>query len=416
MAITIVGGGIGGLVAAMALHARGVEVVVHEQVDAIRPLGVGINLLPHAVKVLTDLGLSERLAAVAIPTTDLTYFNRFGQEIWTEPRGVAAGYAWPQFSIHRGELHMILLAAAEERLGTEAIRRGHKLAGFDETSAGRVTARFVDRDGAAVETAESDLLVAADGIHSTVRATFHPNEGPPKWNGAVLWRAVTENWTPFLTGRSMIMAGHQDQKFVCYPISAAAHAAGRARINWIAELRYDPSTPWNREDWNRPGKLSDYLPAFEDWRFPWLDVPALIRAAKCAYEFPMVDRDPLPLWTHGPVTLLGDAAHPMYPIGSNGASQAILDAAALAEAVATHGQTRAALRVYEAERRPKTAAIVMANRGNGPEEVMQLAHERAPEGFSDIEAVVPLAERQAIAARYKQIAGFDKGALARSAA
>jgi 2-polyprenyl-6-methoxyphenol hydroxylase-like FAD-dependent oxidoreductase len=241
-----------------------------------------------------------------------------------------------------------------------------------------------------------------------VRAQFYPAEGPPKWNGAVMWRGVAEDQAPFMTGRSMIMAGHQDQKFVCYPISQRAHAAGRARLNFIAELRRDPSGPWHREDWNRPGRIDDVLPAFAGWRFPWLDVPAVIRAASALYEFPMVDRDPLPRWSFGPVTLLGDAAHPMYPIGSNGASQAILDADALARALAAHGPTPAALAAYEAERLPKTAAVVLANRGNGPEQVMQLAHERAPEGFADIETVVPLAERAAIAARYKQTAGFAK--------
>lgn len=414
MTITIVGGGIGGLVAAVALHGAGHDVTVYEQVSEIQPLGVGINLLPHAVKVLDGLGLRAPLEAFAIPTADLSYFNRFGQAIWTEPRGLSAGYGWPQLSVHRGELHMALLRAAETTLGVSRIRRGYRLTGLEDTASGRALAIFADRSGTG-HRVESDLLIAADGIHSAVRARFYPDEGPPKWNGAVLWRAVTEDWVPFLTGRSMIMAGHQDQKFVCYPISAKAHAAGRARLNWIAELRYDPATPWAREDWNRPGRIEDYLPAFESWRFDWLDVPAVIRAAARSYEFPMVDRDPLPRWTHGPVTLLGDAAHPMYPIGSNGASQAILDTDALVAALRTHGETTAALMAYEADRRPKTAAIVLANRGNGPEQVMQLAHERAPDGFADIEAIVPLAEREAIAARYKQVAGFEKDRLARPA-
>ncbi|MEI8144044.1 MAG: flavin-dependent oxidoreductase [Alphaproteobacteria bacterium] len=406
MSVMIIGGGIGGLVTAITLHAQGVPVTVYEQVAQIRPLGVGINLLPHAVKVLADLGLEPALATTGVATAELRYYSKRGQLIWAEARGLEAGYPVPQYSIHRGELHMILLQAALERLGSDRIKRDRKLVDFYELPNGQEKARFADKSGAVVETDEADILIAADGIHSAVRATFVPNEGPPKWNGCVLWRGITDRFGPFLTGRSMIMAGHQNQKFVCYPISRQAFEHGQAQINWIAELRYDASTPWNREDWNRPGRPEDFLPAFESWVFDWLDVPALIRANTGIWEFPMVDRDPLSTWTRGPVTLLGDAAHPMYPIGSNGASQAILDAECLGRMVKSLGPTAAALTAYEAERLPKTAAIVLANRGNGPEQVMQLAEERAPDGFKDIDEVVPLAEREAIAARYKQIAGF----------
>lgn len=411
MTVFIAGAGIGGLAAALALHAKGIDCEVLEQVPALRPLGVGINLLPHAVKVLTGLGIADRLDAVAIRTQELVYFNKHGQEIWREPRGLAAGYNWPQYSIHRGELQMILLAAVRERLGDARLHFGRRVAAIEETAGGRVRLRCTDPDGADLGWREADLLVAADGIHSAVRAQLVPGEGAPKWNGAILWRAVTEDWAPFLTGRSMIMAGHQNQKFVCYPIARAAHERGRARLNWIAELRVDPATSWRREDWNRAGRLEEFLPRFESWHFDWLDVPALIRGAVGSYEYPMVDRDPLARWTWGPVTLLGDAAHPMYPIGSNGASQAILDAAALARAIVAHGPTPVALQAYEAERRPPTSSIVRANRGNGPEQVMQLAEERAPSGFTRIENVVPRPELEAIAAHYKRIAGFDPATL-----
>ena len=415
MSVIIVGAGIGGLTTALALHARGIGCEIFEQSAEIQPLGVGINLLPHAVKVLSALALQDRLDGVAIRTKELAYFNKHGQAIWRESRGLEAGYPWPQFSIHRGELQMILLAAVQTRLGAACVHFGHRVAAVEETGAGRATVRFVDRDGAALRAVEAEILIAADGIHSAVRAQFVPGEGPPKWNGAVLWRAVTEDWTPFLSGRSMIMAGHQNQKFVCYPISRAAHDRGRARLNWIAELRVDPTSPWRREDWSRPGRIEEFLPAFASWRFDWLDVPALIRGAAVSYEYPMVDRDPLPRWQWGPVTLLGDAAHPMYPIGSNGASQAILDAQALAESIATLGATRDALAAYEALRRPATSAIVLANRGNGPEQVMQLAEERAPNGFAHVHDVIPAAELDAIAARYKRLAGFDLATLRASA-
>jgi 2-polyprenyl-6-methoxyphenol hydroxylase-like FAD-dependent oxidoreductase len=410
MRVMVVGGGPGGLAAALSLHAAGIEVEVYEAVAEIRPLGVGINLLPHAVRELTELGLQDRLAATAIPTKELIYANRFGQEIWREPRGLEAGYRWPQFSIHRGRLQAILLEAARERLGAERIHLDHRLVDFATDAAG-ATARFCSRrTGEDWGEVRADLLVAADGIHSVVRGRLYPDEGAPKWNGAVLWRGTTEA-EPFLSGRSMVMSGHEHQKFVVYPISREAEARGRSLVNWIAEIKCRDRALWDREDWNRPGRLADFLPAFEDWDFGWLDVPGLIRGAAGVFEFPMVDRDPVDRWTFGRVTLLGDAAHPMYPIGSNGASQAIVDARVLAWHLATAPDADAALARYEEERRPATAAIVLANRRNGPEQVMQAVQERAPDGFRDVAEVISPAELEATAAEYKRIAGFDKDRL-----
>ena len=410
MTVLIVGGGIGGLATALSLHQVGIPVQVFESVAKVEPLGVGINLLPHAVRELTELGLDAALAATAIPTSRLSYASKRGQPIWSEPRGRSAGYNWPQYSIHRGELQMVLYRAVIERLGADAIRPGHHLERIEESATG-VRAHFIDRaTGASRGSTDGALLIAADGIHSTVRAKLYPDEGPPIWNGAILWRGVTDG-TPFLDGRTMIMAGHEFQKFVCYPISREVEAVGRSRINWIAERKFKPDHSWRREDWNRPGRLEEFLPEFESWRFDWLDVPALIRAAPGCYEYPMVDRDPLSRWTHGRVTLLGDAAHPMYPIGSNGASQAILDARVLARELRARGTSAAALEAYEAERRPATARIVLANRGNGPEQVMQLVEQRAPQGYARIEDVLSAAELEEAAAGYKRIAGFDKDAL-----
>ena len=410
MTVLIIGAGIAGLTTALSLHQIGVEARVFESVDTIEPLGVGINTLPHAVRELTELGLADTLAASAVATAGLAYYSKRGQLIWSEPRGLAAGYNWPQFSIHRGALQTILLAAARERLGADRIVTGHHLAGWATTGRG-VRARFVNRrSGAGVGETEGELLIGADGIHSAVRGTLYPDEGPPLWNGAILWRGVTRG-RPFLTGSSMIMAGHEFQKFVCYPISAADAGRGDALLNWIAERKFRPDHRWRREDWNRPGDLHDVLPHFAGWRFDWLDIPALIGGAERCYEYPMVDRDPLGRWTFGPVTLLGDAAHPMYPIGSNGASQAILDARVLTREIAAHGATEAALLAYEAERRPATAAIVLANRRNGPEQVMQLVEERAPDGFAHIGDVLSAQELEDAARGYKRIAGFDKDAL-----
>jgi 2-polyprenyl-6-methoxyphenol hydroxylase-like FAD-dependent oxidoreductase len=409
----VIGGGIGGLTAALRLHAAGIEAHVYESVPEIHALGVGINLLPHAVKELTELGLLDALVATGVRTQELRYFSTFGREIWREPRGLAAGYRWPQISIHRGTLQLLLLAAVRDRLGADHIHTGHHLASFTERDSGAVEARFADRrTGAPVATATADLLIGADGIHSAVRAALYPGEGSPKWNGAILWRATTLS-APFLSGRSMFMAGHARQKFVAYPITPNADARGRLLINWIAELRFEPSALTDREDWSRRGDVADFLPAFAGWRFDWLDIPDLIGCTEAVYEYPMVDRDPLDRWSVGHVTLLGDAAHPMYPVGSNGASQAILDARALADALASSDDIPTALNAYEAQRRPATARITLSNRQQGPERVMQIVEERAPQGFDDLDAVISRAELEAIAAEYKQIAGFDRDALNR---
>ena len=410
MTILIIGGGIGGLTTALSLHQIGIDCRVYESVATPQPLGVGINLLPHAVRELTELGLQDALAATAVPTAELAYYSKNGQHIWSEPRGIDAGYNWPQFSVHRGELQMLLLNVARQRLGAGRILTSHHLSHWEDTGSG-IRASFVDRaTGARQPDAEGDLMIAADGIHSNVRQTLYPNEGLPVWKGVILWRGTTRA-RPFLTGRTMVMVGHEQQKFVAYPISRAASPTDEVLINWIAERKFPPDKGWRREDWNRAGNLADFLPQFADWRFDWLDVPALIQAVKRCFEYPMVDRDPLDRWSFGRVTLLGDAAHPMYPIGSNGSSQAILDARVLTREIKRAGAIPNALQAYEAERRPATTTIVLANRGNGPDQIMELVEQRAPDGYTDIQAVLSAAELQDIAIGYKRIAGFDKDAM-----
>ena len=400
MDIAIAGAGIGGLTAALSLHAAGHNVLVFESATEIRPLGVGINLQPNALRILSELGAGDHLLKLGVQTRELSYFNKLGQLIWTEPRGKFAGFAAPQISIGRGPLQLTLYERAKERSDRIKIVTGHRLQSFD-TRAGRAFATVSTPDNTTDEI-EADILICADGIHSAARAQMYPNEGPPIYSGRILWRA-TSLAKPFLSSASMFMAGYEDQKFVCYPIEPVRED-GLQRINWIAELRR-PYTR-NREDWNRQGDFDDFLPQFSDWNFDWLSIPQLIEAADEVYEFPMVDRDPVPSWTDGRVTLLGDAAHSMYPIGSNGASQAILDAETLTMALQTNANAEDALRAYEKERLPATAAIVKANRGNGPEECMQLAHERAPTGFNSVDDIFADGELQAIADKYKQLTGM----------
>jgi 2-polyprenyl-6-methoxyphenol hydroxylase-like FAD-dependent oxidoreductase len=406
MKVAIVGGGIGGLVAALALHRAGVDVHVFETAREVKPLGVGINLLPHCVRVLDQLGATAPLLDIGIQTRELVYFNRQGQRIWTELRGLEAGYRWPQISIHRGELQLALLHLVQQRLGVERVHLGHHLVEFEPRGNSQVTARFAaERNGSPFSDATADVLIGADGIHSIVRAQLFPTEGPPKWNGGLIWRAVSDG-LPFLSAYSHIMAGGR-QTFVAYPISKAQQDQGRALINWVARFFVDPSQDAPPEQWNRRGKVQDFLPRYEDWRFDWLDIPSVIRGARAVYEFPMVDRDPLARWSFGRVTLLGDAAHPMYPLGSNGASQAILDAHELARALRDHDDPEEALIRYEAERRPKTAQVVANNRRGGPAAVIDMVEERAPNGFSDLGSVVTHEELARISDDYKRVASFD---------
>jgi 2-polyprenyl-6-methoxyphenol hydroxylase-like FAD-dependent oxidoreductase len=418
MDVMIIGAGIGGLSLALSLLEKGINPTIYESVREIKPLGVGINVLPHATAILTDLGLQDRLRETGIETKELCYFNKFGQEIWREPRGIAAGYPVPQFSIHRGYFQKILLEAAQQRLAKGRIKFGLSYKRHTITTSGKVAVWLEDRSTHELTgPLMTDVLVAADGIHSAVRAGFYPDEGPPRWSGAVLWRAAVES-APFLSGRSMIMAGHADQKIVIYPISRNAFERGQSYTNWIAELTLgQPGDPApTKESWNKAGRKEDFLPEFKEWVYDWLDYPKLAESTNEIFEFPMVDRDPVEAWSFGPVTLLGDAAHPMYPIGSNGASQAIIDARTLANFIAENKfDIPGALKKYEAERLPATAAIVAANRRQGPDEIMQIVHERAPDGFKNIDDVISKEEREQIAAKYKQLAGFDQATVSKVA-
>ncbi len=407
--VAIAGGGIGGLAMALQCERRGIECTVFEASERIEPLGVGINLLPHSVKILAALGLLEELLATGIETAELAFFNRHGQAIWREPRGIAAGYDFPQVSIHRGELHMLLYRHAVKRLGAERVRTGHAIKRFDIGTFGAPAKAVFESRRSNEEVAEvgAELIVAADGIHSTVRAAFFPDEGLPIYSGRVLWRGTCIA-PPFLTGRSMMQAGHATQKAVVYPISRKVfEETGNNLTNWIMELAVPGDTP-PRQDWAREVDKGVFARPFDGWKWDWLDVPSLIANGGPAYEYPMCDRDPLARWSHGRVTLLGDAAHPMYPIGSNGAAQAILDTESLANALAAEADVAKALERYEAERREATGKIILANRGNGPDQVMQLAEERAPQGFKHVNDVISQEELEAIAARYKQTAGFAK--------
>src|SRR4051794_31602073 len=388
------------------LHARGIDCELFEQSEGIRELGVGINTLPHAIKELQQLGLLERLDAVAIRTHELIYTNRFGQEIWREPRGIDAGYDVPQFSVHRGRLQGVIHQAVRSRLGESRLHTGPRLGGSAQDEGG-VTAWFFDRNGSPRRTAKGDVLVGADGIHSYVRGTLYPNEGPARWNGSMLWRGAI-GWPKFLTGRSMVIAGGMAAKLVVYPIGEGSRP-NRPLTNWAVLVKIgEGGVPPRKEDWSRPGRCEELMPHVQRFRIPYVDAKGLIEATPEFWEYPMCDRDPLPRWSHGRATLLGDAAHPMYPVGSNGASQAILDARALADRLQAADHPLQALSLYEQERLPMTAQVVQMNRRGGPEGVIDAIEERAPEGFSNVDDVLSFDERKAIVRGYASTAGFAR--------
>ncbi|WP_064198582.1 MULTISPECIES: flavin-dependent oxidoreductase [Emticicia] len=402
MKVIIIGGGIGGLTTALSLHEAGFEVKVFESVKEIKPLGVGINILPHCVRVLTNLGLQEKIAQNAIETSDLVYFNRFGQQFWTEPRGRFAGYKWPQFSVHRGVLQMLLFDEVVERMGVETITKNHHLSHFEQNQH-EVIAHFIDKEtGEKIHEERGDILIGADGINSVVRQQLYPNEGPPVYSENVLYRGTTI-MKPFLNGNSMAMIGSLRQKMVVYPIGKP-DADGNCLVNWVGNLKEGKSKLTAR-DWNREADKARLVEIYKTWNFDWLDVPKMIDGAKAVYEFPMSDRNPLDKWTFGRITLLGDAAHPMYPIGSNGASQAILDADCLTECLKNTSSIEEALIEYDKERVPATAKVVLQNRAKGPDEIMDMMEDWFPNGFLPEE--VPHDKLAAVMDNYKKVAGFD---------
>jgi 2-polyprenyl-6-methoxyphenol hydroxylase-like FAD-dependent oxidoreductase len=405
MTVLIAGAGIGGLTLALSCHQVGIAFQIFEQAEKIEPLGVGINLQPHAVRELFELGLEAELDALGVRTTNVTYFSKLGGEIWNEPRGKHAGYRWPQYSVHRGKLQTMLHDALVKRAGKDIVETGCALTAFDQSDTS-VTIKLKSRSGKNINDVRGDILVGCDGIHSAVRHQLFPQEGPPVWGGAILWRGTTTA-RPFLDGATMAMAGHEFQKFVTYPVSTTDRQTGKALINWIAELKFTPDKVWNKEDWNRVGVLEDFLPAFKNWKFDWLDIPDLIANNNAVYEFPMVDRNPREQWTFNRVTLLGDAAHAMYPIGSNGATQGIVDARILVRELLAKGLGNAALASYEQQRRPITSKIVLANRSNGPDQILEIVEQKCAGKFDDIHQVISRKELQDQASNYKHLTGFD---------
>jgi len=406
--IAIVGAGIGGLTLALSLHQAGISCRVYESAPEIKPLGVGINILPHAVRELDHLGLLNELSRVGVTTRESAFYNAHGQFVYSEPAGRHAGYKWPQFSIHRGDLQAVLLQAVRERMGADAVVSDHRCAGFEQDDDG-VTIRFEDNAGNVRSPVRAALAVGCDGIHSALRKQLYPNDGPPRYSGVNMWRG-TIVMKPFLSGATMVRAGWLSiGKMVIYPIRDNVDGQGNQLINWVAEIEAEQPA---RRDWTGRGKLEDFFPAFANWHFDWLDVAEMIRNTDTILEYPMVDQDPLPRWSFGRVTLLGDAAHPMVPRGSNGAGQAILDVPCLVENLRTLGLTPEALTAYDRVRVKATSDVVLMNRKAPPDAILKKVHELTDgKPFTAIEDVISVSELAAISDSYKNVAGLNKDAL-----
>ena len=403
--VIIAGGGIGGLATALTLHQIGVPCVVLEAVREMRPLGVGINLQPNAVRELYDLGFTEDdLDRVGLPAREWALVGLNGNDIYSEPRGLLAGYHWPQYAVHRGLFHVMLHEAAIKRIGPQAVRLGDRVSGYRKISDGGVCALVEHADGSTSEVSGT-LLIGADGIHSAIRAQMHPGQPPIHWGGAVMWRGTT--WgKPIRSGASFVGLGTHRHRIVFYPISHPDRRSGLSMINWIAEVTMDNTEGWQQSGWFRQVPISDFVHHFDDWIWDWLDVPALIRSADNAFENPMIDRDPVPTWRDGPVLLLGDAAHAMYPTGSNGGSQAIVDARMLGAAMVEHGVTPEALAAFDDKLCGPISQLILRNRGAGPFGLLNMVDDRCGGTFDNIDEIIPPGERAEFMAGYKAAAGF----------
>lgn len=403
MRIAIIGAGVGGLTLALSLLDTGItDIHIYESSSKISELGVGINVLPHAMREMEKLGLLDELISVGVETSELKYFTHKGQLIWHEERGVNAGYKWPQISIHRGHLIKTLHNALEERLGADRINTSHHLNDFIKNEDGTVTAIFNGKSNTV------DCLIGCDGIHSVVRKKLFPNEGAPKWDGITMWRGVSEI-KPFLKEDAMVIAGRSEHRMVMYPISKHLNEKGKVMINWVAKHKTTIAQDMPKQDWVHQVGPTDMPIYFKN--FDFVNVTSLIENASAIYKYPQVDRDPLSTWDFGNITLLGDAAHPMYPSGSNGASQAILDAGVLSQQLATQSSIAKAVKNYDSERRAQTTEIVLKNRQAGPERIIDVVETRAPDGFDKLDDVISKTELAEISMSYKKSAGFDKQTL-----
>ena len=379
MRAVIVGAGIGGLVTALRLHRAGIACAVYEQSERSARWASGSTCLPHAVRVLAESGLLDALDAVAVRTPELVYAHRLGPEILHRPCGIDAGYALPQLSIHRGRLQGVLLHAVRNGSAPAPCAPGVGWSASPRTAPG-VRARF-DRRGR-LETV-ADVLVGADGIHSTARRLLFPTEGPPRWNGVQMWRGATE-W------HAVRDRPFDDRRRRARPPSWWSTRSGPGTrptppAHQLGGVHQDRA---RRRSAARDARTGRAAPTAAEWPATspvsgcraWT-TSALVRCDSGVLRVPDVRPRPAAALEPGRVTLLGDAAHPMYPMGSNGAGQAVLDAESLADALAQRRTRCGRCAAYEGPSGCRHPDVVLRNRVGGPESVIDEVERRAPTGY-----------------------------------
>ncbi len=398
--IAIIGAGPGGLITALRLHQEGFSPRIYESVDALKPLGVGVDIKVYGAKELDELGLLDEFRAMSVDAEDSIFFNHYGQEIYAEKCGVHMGYLHEQRFVHRGYLQMLFYDAVLERLGEGSVVLGARIAGYRQDADG-VILDVQHRDGR-TEQVRHDAVIAADGIKSAVRRQMHPDLAEPTYSGITMYRGTTLR-KPFRGGHTILHIGDpRVSSMIIYPIANDVDGTGLDLVNWVVEYE----RPQTVEDWNQIGTVDEILPLYESVKLPFLDVQQLMRDAREVYLFPLIRHEPLETWVDGRVVLLGDAAHAMYPRGGNGVCQAFVDAGVVARKLAELDDPHEAFLAYDAARREAVNRIVLSSRGEGYEVIRRMVAERTDgKPFDDIEQVLPLAEADEIFARYHKLVG-----------
>ena len=405
--VAIIGGGIGGLATALYLHQANVRCQVYESADNFTQLGVGINLMSHAIRALGDLGLVEAVGKVAVEPEWRRYYNHHGQLIHRELTGRFAGYQWPHYSVHRGDLHEILLRAVHDRLGADTVHMCHRFTKLTQDQRG-VTLHWADPHGEPLPPTTATIAIGCDGVNSSVRRQFYPDEGRLAFGGINMWRGSSV-YRPIVDGKSVILAGSMKYgKLVIYPMRT--YPDGSQLINGNGEVRSEAAGP---NAWNKSGNVEDFIWRYKDSSIEWVDFADLVSHADMVLEYPMVDRDPVERWTFDRVTLLGDAAHPMYPRSGNGAAQSILDAQCVARLIASLPPVEA-LATFQKERLEVVNKIVVSSRSSPPDLIIETVEKRTNgEPFEKLDDVISSAELQGIIDNFHRLTGSTLAAVNR---
>jgi len=384
MLIGIIGGGISGLSLALQLNHYGFAVEIFESAKELSPLGLGLNLQPKAVKILANCNLFDELITNGVAISSVEFQCKDGLSIFSQKRGIADGYDFPQIAIHRAKLQQMLLKQFTLQPKNK-IYLGQQLINFQEYHS-NVVCTLVDRTTNNVLDKTVDILIGADGIHSTIRAKIHNDKANYQFAGIMMWRGISKI-KPFQQHSSVVVRGNRNVQLITYPISPL-DKNGECYINWVVEIFDEETNTLDDNCWNKQGHVAEFIHYFNDWQNKFLDIEPLFDKAINIFKFPMVDRNPLNYWNTNRVTLIGDAAHPMYPRGANGASQGIIDAEYLATVIHSASNISDALQQYQANRLPITSKIVLDNRNANQLEILSLVAARCQKTCQNIHTCI----------------------------